>query len=418
MKPIVGLGSSVCRSENEFVKWQTVILDATDMGYPNHHFRTTAFWVAMLYAFLVHCQLSMHVGAYASDMGLHLGFVLDPASNEAAGYSLFHTVSGLLAQLFPASTDFRISVVAGVMMMVLAGALYHSLVLVYDDWSRRYPEVNSWRLSGLVLSVFLVSMIVLLPLIGSFYVGVFTGNPWHNPTYLYARWFTIIAFIWFLRTSDPEKGRDNASWLNLLVFTTAMGLSIWAKPSFMLTLGPAFGVALLIWAIRGQLAWGIVFRVTMALLVALAVLLIIRHRIYADPQVTNAVVLRPGLVWGQYTPSYVQSLLLAASFPAFVTLLRWRKLSPALLVATINWVFATAAFYLLAEEGPRALHANFAWCYMGGLFFWFLAAIGEWFLKPSTEAKWLRWAGCLLFAAHLISGIRYWLIILRGGGYM
>jgi hypothetical protein len=41
-------------------------------------------------------------------------------------------------------------------------------------------------------------------------------------------------------------------------------------------------------------------------------------------------------------------------------------------VAIVNWVISTLVFYFLAEEGTRASHANFAWCYMGGLFFFFL----------------------------------------------
>lgn len=389
------------------------------MGRTSRSFETIAFWFTCLFAFLVHCQLTVDGERFSSDMRLHLGFILHPGEAEAAGYSLLHTICGILLKPFASMSERNLDAVAsGVMTLVLAVAFYYSLTLVYDFWSKKYPANPAWKTGAASVSVFLISMAILMPLIQSLYVGVFTGNPWHNPTYLFSRVFALLAFLEFLRLMDAPSLEAGAQWSNLTLLGIASALSIWAKPSFMLALGPTFGVALLVAKIRQHLDWAQFGRMVIALLPSVVVLLVIRQRIYAEPGVANSVVFSPGLVWGQYTPSYLMSLALAATFPLYVAAVRWRQLTYGMRLALLNWTIATALFYFFAEQGPRATHANFAWCYMGGLFFLFWAAIEQWFMRGSISKRWLFWAGNLLFLIHLVSGIRYFLRILGGGSYM
>ncbi len=309
-------------------------------------------------------------------------------------------------------------VAAGVMMVLLAGAFYHSLMLVHGYWTKKYPLVNRFKISALTITVFVVSMLLLMPWLHAAYLGVFTGNPWHNPTYTFARVFAILAFLGFLKLTEPgaPSAANPVAWH--LILAAAAILSAWSKPSFMITLGPTFGLVAVLAAWRGQLTWKQVWWLGACLVPTVVAVVIIRHNIYQGPAVTNSVVLRPGEAWGHYTPSYTMSVALAAGFPLYVVAVRWRTLSHALFAGTVHWVIASLVFYLLAEDGTRALHANFAWCYMGGLFFFFLFAIEEWFLRPSSENRWLRWPGMLLFAAHLLSGARYLISLLVGGPYL
>ena len=273
-------------------------------------------------------------------------------------------------------------------------------------------------MTALVVASFVVSMIVLQPWLNSLYLGVFTGNPWHNPTFTFARVFSILAFISFLKLTDADARDDSGPGRWWWVFAGSAVLSMWGKPSFMITLGPTFGLVVLAAWLRGKLAWVQVWRVAVCLVPAAVALLLIRHSIYANSEAANAVVLLPGQVWGRYTPSYTMSLALAVAFPLYVVIVKARDLSYAMVVAAVNWAVSALVFYLLAEAGPRETHANFAWCYMGGLFFFFLIAIEEWFLRPAVSNRWLRWLGLVLFAAHLVSGVRYLLSVVLGGPYM
>lgn len=381
-------------------------------------FQSIAFWCSCVYAFLVHCQLGTRDGVFASDVGLHAEFIMHPEQSEAAGYSLLHTLCGVMLAPFAVSEANRLVVVGGAMMVVLMAAFHYSLRLVHGYWVERYPTSGEARLAGLVVASFLVSMLVLQPWLNALYLGVFTGNPWHNPTFMFARLFSILTFVSFLKLTDPgmESAHGKGRWWWL--FAGSAVLSMWGKPSFMITLGPTFGLVTLMAWLRGKLAWGQVWRLAACLVPAAVALVLIRHSIYANSDAANAVVLLPGQIWGQYTPSYTMSLALAVAFPVYVVVVKGRGLSYAMGVATVNWVVSVLVFYLLAEAGPRETHANFAWCYMGGLFFFFLIAIEEWFLRPAVGNRWLRWLGLVLFAAHLVSGGRYLLSLLLGGPYM
>jgi hypothetical protein len=384
--------------------------------YPQ--FQTVAFGFACIFAFLVQCQLGASDWVFASDMGLHLGFILHPGEGEAAGYSLLHTVCGVLLDLVSISGSNRAVVAGAVMTVVLVAAFYFSLQLVRGYWVGKYPACRDGRMTALVVAAFVVSMIVLQPWLQSLYLGVFTGNPWHNPTFIFARLFSILTFVSFLQLTDPGARGGAAPGRWWWWFAGSAVLSMWGKPSFMITLGPTFGLVVLGAWLRGKLAATQVWRLAACLLPAVVALLIIRHNIYANAGVANAVVFLPGQVWGQYTPSYMMSVALAAAFPLYVVAVKGRGLSYAMGVATVNWVVSALVFYLLAEAGPRETHANFAWCYMGGLFFFFLMAVEEWFLCPPTGNRWLRGVGLALFAAHLVSGARYLLNLLQGGPYM
>jgi hypothetical protein len=384
--------------------------------FPSFH--TIAFWCACIFAFLIHSQMGARHGSYASDMWLHVEFILHPGQNEAAGYSLLHTICGMLAAPFKVPSGDRGLVVGGIMMVVLTIAFYYSLILVRGYWVEKFPASDERRVAVLVLVSFVVSMIVLTPWLGALFLGVFTGNPWHNPTYLFARVFAILALVSFLRLTDPERRQGPEEWRCLGLLAAAAVLSMWGKPSFMLTLGPTFGIIGVIAWLRGKLSAGQVLRLAGALVPTVMALLVIRHSLYSDSAAANAVVLAPGRVWGQYTPSYAMSVALAAAFPLYVVLVRGRGLSHGMVVATVNWVVSVLVFYLLAESGPREPHANFAWCYMGGLFFFFLLAIEEWFLRPVAGNRWVHRLGTVLFAGHLISGVYYLQSVLRGGPYM
>lgn len=381
-------------------------------------FPTVAFWCTCVYGFLVHGQLWTTDGTYTSDTAGHVQYFLHPGQGELSGYSLLHTVCGLLSAPFLPAVPNHYVVGAGVMLVVLMGAFLHSLLAVRNYWSEKYPQRHGAWVGALTISVFVVSMLLLMPLVHTGYMGVFTGNPWHNPTYNFARVFTIVAFLSFLRLTDPDKPLAVGPRAQLFLFATAATLSAWSKPSFMIPLLPTIGFVVLLAWWRGKLAGKLAWRLVLGLVPTAVAIVVIRYFIYADPAATNAVVLRPGYAWGTYTPSFAMSVALATAFPLFVLVVRWRSLSHVMLVATVNWLVSTAIFYLLAEAGSRALHANFAWCYMGGLFFLFFGAIEEWFLRPATGRRWLYWLGTVLFALHLLSGGRYLWTILRGGPYL
>ena len=90
-------------------------------------------------------------------------------------------------------------------------------MLVHGYWTGKYPQFAGAKISALTVFVFVVSMLLLdalgpgLPHRGRVLLAI----PRHNPTYNFARGFAILAFLSFLKLTDPEKPQagDDCCWL-------------------------------------------------------------------------------------------------------------------------------------------------------------------------------------------------------------
>lgn len=378
---------------------------------PSFHY--AAFGLSCVYGLLVFCQLTTRTTAFASDLQAHVDFILHPAGNPAAGYSLLHQLCGWLLAWTGLSGINAQTFASGAMAALLVAVLHGSLHAVHAHFRRIYPERSEWHLAGCTLAAFLVSMIILFKDVR--YLGVFTPNPWHNPTYSFGRYFSILAFFQFVNLLGPGERATAGRLAALAVFTA---LSAWGKPSFLIGFLPA-AVGVLGWAwLRRWLEPGQALLRAAALLPGVLVLAWIDHKVFASATATDRVILAPGQGWGLYTPNFAMSIALGMLFPLYVLVARLRDLSRTMLTASLTWAASCGAFLLLAESGIRAGHANFAWCYMSGMFFMHLAAIGEWFLRPPVGNPVLRWTGTVLFLMHLLSGLFYFLSLLGGAPYI
>lgn len=380
---------------------------------PGFHY--AAFGLSCAYTLLVFCQLTAQVDAFPSDLPVHLDFVLHPDASPAAGYSLLHVLTGLMLKCTALNGVNARQFAAGAMLVLLVGAAYASMLAVYGYFKRAYPSRAEWIVQGCAVAVFLVSMIILDPVVhGILYLGIFTPNPWHNPTYLFGRFFSILAFCEFVRRLQPG---ERATFGRLAWLALVAALSVWGKPSFLIGFLPA-ALTILGWGwLRRWFPLTEVLKLAAAFVPAVVVLFWIDHKVYAAATAQDQVLLAPGQGWGLYTPSFALSIGLGMLFPLYVVAVRWRDPSRALLTAAVTWAASCAAFLLLAETGSRAAHANFAWCYMSGMFFLHFAAIGDWFLGPPSGHRIVRWIGTALFLLHLLSGVRYFLRVLGGGSY-
>lgn len=377
-------------------------------------FHCAAFALSCAYALLVFCQLNTRTDLFSSDLGIHAGFIASPGDNPAASYSLLHTLGGWMLGWSGLTGADALLFAGGAMLVLLVAAFHGSQLAVHAYFQRAYPARSEWLVAGCTLAVFLVSMLMLQPWVNTLYLGIFTPNPWHNPTYVFGRFFSILAFCQFVRLLGPDERPTTRGVAALAAFTA---LSVWGKPSFLIGFLPA-ALAVLGWgAWRRWFTLRPALGLALALVPAVCVLLWIDHKVFASGAATGKVGFAPGRGWGLYTPSFTLSLSMGMLFPLYVLVVRLRHLSRLMLTASATWLASCAAFLLLEESGLRATHANFAWCYMSGMFFMYLGAIAEWFLGTPVSNRLLRWLGTALFLLHLVSGVRYFLRVLAGLSY-
>lgn len=377
---------------------------------PNFHY--IAFGFTCLYAIVVFFQLFGEQGHFSSDLPMHVQFVTSPENHDAAGYSLLHVATARIIPVFIGSGMETPFAIQGVFLVLLVAAFYVSLITVHDFLLNRAPDHLSKWAGPVTSGLFLVSMIVLPFQEGHLYLGFWTPNPWHNPTYSLARVFSIFAVISVIRLLAAPT-----SWLRFSTLVITATLSMWAKPSFMMTLIPALGILLLLGLIQKSINWNSALKVSLAFVPAVLVLFTIRQMLYAGDDSTNQVIIAPGNAWGIYSSNIGLAVLGGLAFPLFVVAVRVKKLSRFLSLSLLNWAFGFGILYGLAESGDRLGHVNFCWGYMGGMFFLFLAAAEEWFLREPEPKTYLRLTGHVLFFGHLASGIYYFSNILVGRNY-
>lgn len=352
---------------------------------------------------------------YNSDIYSHIEITLYPEKYEAGRYSLLHHLLISIPEIFNFPEEVYNRVISAFMPILLGISIYLSSYFVMDYFKNKYPNSYDWLNVFLSLSLFFVSMVIMDQEEPLLYLGNWTPNPWHNPTYIFSRVFAILLFVYSLRIIEKQQ----FSFSNLIKISFLGILTMWAKPSFLLSFIPAIGLLTFIQFTLKKIALRDLVKLFIAFVPSLLVLFFINKSVYtSELQNSNQVVVNAGIVWGEFSKDIFRSFLLGMMFPLYVVIIRLRQLTSIMLIALINWIFAFLIFYFLAESGNRMEHANFAWTYMFGMFFMFFASIETMFFKRTNSNIIELIVGILLFVAHVWSGIIYFSKIFMGLSYL
>lgn len=311
------------------------------------------------------------------------------------------------------------------------------------------------------IALFFISMLfppkgIYLPGIKHNYLGVFTPNPFHNATYMAARPFAILAFLWYVKLLPVyEKGMSKASgtpgtsfkaalkWENAgqsqgtladyILFSVFLLLATMTKPSFTLVLVSTAGLLMLYRMIRSgfrnfmpTVQLGLCFIPTF-------VDLLYQYKGVFVPEegAEGGVGFCFGEIWSQTCDNIPLAVCLAVGFPLMVLVLNFKKCKKNTLFL-FSWQFFVVSFleaFLLYEKGFRKYDFNFSWGYMCGIFFCHFGALLV--LLQSTmqifsrenKAEVTKWQKLfvvgqwLAYIWHLSCGLRYFMVIFSGKMY-
>ena len=284
-------------------------------------------------------------------------------------------------------------------------------------------------ISILSVLLFLISMIyppdgIYLPGIRFKYLGVFTPNPFHNATYMAARPFAILAFLWLAKLLPEYEKR--AEKKDYFLFSLFLLLATMAKPSFTIVLVGTAGLIMLYRLIRRRFK-NFVPSIWMGLTFVPTFLdLLYQFKGVFVPQegAEGGIGFCLGDVWRQYCGNLPLAIGLAIGFPLLVLLCNWRELKRDSLYR-LSWQLYLMSFamaFFLYEKGFRKPDFNFSWGYMYGIFFCHMGALlvllkatagaGAQKNKPIVIA--LQW---LALFCHVVCGLLYFKNFLSGGMY-
>lgn len=306
--------------------------------------------------------------------------------------------------------------------------------------------------SLLAVSLFFISMLfppkgIYLPGIRFTYLGVFTANPYHNATYVAARPFAILAFIWYAKLLPVyERGvgkraegaaSETPGISDYILFSVFLLLATLTKPSFTLVLVGTAGLIMLFRLFRSKfrnfvpsLQLGLCFVPTFA-----ALLYQYSGVFVAKEGAEGGIGFTFGEVWGYYCDIIPLAIGLAIGFPLLVLVLNFKELKQNTFYR-LSWQLYLVSFamaFFLYEKGFRKPDFNFSWGYMYGIFFCHLVALTV-LLKATfqtvrgktpdrDERKRMIWNRVLLGAQwlaylwHVMCGLYYFWEIWNGKSY-
>ena len=291
-------------------------------------------------------------------------------------------------------------------------------------------DKNRTAYEGFILlvtySVFFVSMLyppknIYLPGMTLRNLGVFSANPYYNQTYLAARGFAIVAFFLFAHILTYYE--DHIDKKEYLAFSVVLLLATLTKPSFTFVLVSAAAVHMIVKLIMSK---GKKFREFLCLLataVPTFITLIIQFGgVFGSSSHAGeggGIGFGIGKAWSVYTGNIVLAVMLANAFPGVVMLLNLKRFkdNKIFLLAWEVMMAGFLEFLCLYEKGDRFVHCNFAWGYIYGIFFVFVA--GLMLLIENTvkkkQPKWMLAFEWAVYVWHLGCGIAFFAMLYMGG---
>ena len=230
--------------------------------------------------------------------------------------------------------------------------------------------------SLLAVSLFFVSMLyppkgIYLPGIKFNYLGVFSPNPFHNATYMAARPFTILAFLWYVKLLQGYE--EGVKLKDCILFSVFLLIATMTKPSFTLVMVSTAGLIMLYRLIRSGFR-NFVPTVQLGLtFVPTFIDLLYQYSGVFVPEegAEGGVGFCFGEVWANVCDNIPLAVCLLVAFPLLMLTLNFRELKTNTLYR-FSWqlfLLGLAEAFFLYEKGFRKFDFNFSWGYMCGAFF-------------------------------------------------
>lgn len=299
-------------------------------------------------------------------------------------------------------------------LLNLITAIISSLIISELARSRTIP------VALLVIAPLFVSAIWVPMFNPEVYLGQGSPNVWNNPTYIAIRPFALLTTWLFICAA--ERAFEDVGQCVLLAVLVVLGVI--AKPTFFQALAPAAVVFFLSGKLSGAI-WAkpnwrnvlIVFLPAIFLAVVEFAILFFIPSSVPDSNNGGGIALTFFDGWSKYTPNPVISILILLAFPLYSAYVnRGELLSPksSLSILTLMLVVGLLEVLLVVETGAREGHGNFAWALYGSVFLYWVFSIGlygeKW--RNGSLTNFQKIFGVILIAAHLFSGLYYFMHLL------
>lgn len=276
---------------------------------------------------------------------------------------------------------------------------------------QKHRQLLSWVLA---LVCMVVAPILLFTLGHRLIIGYINPNVWHNPTFSLLKPFALWIYFFVV-----DHWRENISWKQWLALGLMTGLSILAKPNFILSFLPALGLTLFMQTRSfRRLPWKLIT----ALVIPAAVVLLYQYVIMYSLNAENQIYLVPfktALFSAGSAVNMIIFYLLSLLFPLLVSLFSVKFLQDRY-EFNLVWLNFGVAFltWLLFVELPHMSSLDFMWGPNLAVFILFVYCLGRLLQNPDwwQQKNWQTMLTKIALGLHLLSGIVYTLITIINPG--
>lgn len=376
------------------------------------------------------------LGGVDSDMKAYILEMQGLDSGYSFPYPVFFKLAALV-HLFAApelSVAIALVLMNGVAMVVTKMA-FNRLALDCGN-GQHLPWYIGVICSFLTVSLFFTSMLypptgIYLPGIRFRYLGVFTANPFHNATFMAARPFAILAFLWYGNLLNKYEKGVGKNGKDYLLFALFLFIATMTKPSFTLVLVSSAGLLMLYRLFRsGFKNFVPTIQLGLCFIPTFLALLYQYTGVFVPAEgEERGLGFCFGSVWMEYCDNIPLGICLAMGFPLIVLLLNWKEVRKNTLTR-FSWMLYLVSFaeaFLLYEKGFRRVDFNFSWGYMYGIFFCHFSSLmlltrltADSRRREGDRQKgriWLLRMQWLVYFWHVLCGIFYFRDLLAGGTY-
>ncbi|MBM4056267.1 MAG: hypothetical protein FJ264_16680 [Planctomycetes bacterium] len=303
--------------------------------------------------------------------------------------------------------------------LVLASCIVLTMVLIERILCISFKETYSNVFLLFISFALMFVSAVYFPLINKYpYVGIWSPNPWHNPTFIAARPFVLLSFYWYSLEMIKKKYFDK--WFSIIRISILLVICALTKPNFVLAFIPASMVFCLFFADRKKT---MLFKTGLLILPVLGVLLFqFLFTYYYNTNIDSSIRFCFFDVWHVYAQSVPIAILQEAAFPIFLSAvmfsLLWKE--KLLIFSWILFIIGLLIFGLLCESGHRKNNGNFGWTHMfclNILFIYSTIAFLRWVADVQDKNRLFQMKLFLcvsVFLLHFFSGIYYVRYLISG----
>jgi len=332
-------------------------------------------------------------------------------TREVPAHPLYHILSIIISKLTALSLKFSGLGIVGIASL--------SLFFICNSYLASQAE----ELSSSVRSISVIALLFFhaIPILFFYdhhlYLGYVTPLVFHNPTILIAK---VVGVVYFCLSLELFK-KESIRFLDFVLFLLLSILSALAKPSFLVTFVPAFGMVLLL---ECYLSKKIRKKLIGIYLISMVVPVIIiflwqSEKLFGGFVGPNQSEIKisafelfklTSSTWTLF-PKMILSLL----FPIWMIFsnLDWVRIDRVIQLSVFNLVLALFLNYFVSETGPRFSHGNFTWSAQLALFILNLVCVGK-LLEKINKNMGSRWGigiqvGVTGLFLHVVSGL-WWLV--------